>query len=246
MFDIFKASLRGMKSLTLLFYHSSTTQNREKPSLFKMLLTGKVKNDRGAKFMSEKGQKDFFARSNKGLLVDGKAKRLSLDESFKHLLLVAQTGAGKTTKFIIPNVLKLAETQNSILITDPSGEIFKQTSGYMQSRGFNVLKFDPKDPDRSIYFNPLRFVFDHSSGSKEVDQIKVSLLAMSLVSSSLPGERDFWHIGAEGIIEFLTLCLLNTPKEYHNLYNLYKILEAVTPTGELLTDFMSEYGESLN
>jgi type IV secretory pathway TraG/TraD family ATPase VirD4 len=184
----------------------------------------------------------LFSQSNKGLLIDGQAKRLSLDESFKHLLLVAQTGAGKTTKYIIPNVISLANSQNSIIVTDPSGEICKTTSGYMQSKGFKVLKFDPKDPEHSIYFNPLRYIFSYSSGRTYIDQVKLSLLAQSLVASSLPEEnRSFWAVGAEGLIEFFTSCLIDTPREYHNLYNVYKLLEAMTPNGEGLNDFMLAY-----
>jgi type IV secretory pathway TraG/TraD family ATPase VirD4 len=227
----------GAKSL-FLYGYMRRQDLRESTGFLNMLLTGTINSHKGARFLTEAEQRQIMNPGNSGLLVDGKAKRLALDESYKHLLLVAQTGAGKTTKYIIPNILKLAENQNSILVTDPSGEIFAHTSGYMQSRGFKVLKFDPKDPEHSLFFNPLRFVFTNG----EVDQVKVSLLASSLIASSLPGERDFWHIGAEGIIEFMALCLLNCPKEYHNLYNLYRLVEAITPTGELLSGFMAKYG----
>jgi type IV secretory pathway TraG/TraD family ATPase VirD4 len=106
------------------------------------------------------------------LLVDGKSKRLSLEESFKHLLVVAPTGTGKTSKFIIPNVLTLAQNKNSIIVTDPSGEIFSQTSGYMQSQGFKVLKFDPTNPEHSICFNPLRHIFTYRDDKTEIDPVK--------------------------------------------------------------------------
>lgn len=215
------------------------------------LLTGNVGSNKGARFLSESEQLKIFSPSGKGLLIDGKNKHLSLDESFKHLLLVAQTGAGKTTKFIIPNVLQLAENKNSIIVTDPSGEIFSLTSGYMQKKGFRVLKFDPTDPERSIYFNPLRYVFSYSKHGeydgehKEqtyINQVKLSLLATSLVASCLPGAQDaFWKAGAESLIEFFTACLKNTPKECHNLYNVYKLIEAMTPDGKLLEEFMLTY-----
>jgi type IV secretory pathway TraG/TraD family ATPase VirD4 len=206
------------------------------------LFTGKVGGSTGARFLGEREQLKVLSPSNKGLLIDGQSKRLSLEESFKHLLVVAPTGTGKTSKFVIPNVLALAQNENSIIVTDPSGEIFSQTSGYMQSKGFKVLKFDPTDPEHSIYFNPLRHIFTYSSGRTEIDPVKVSLLATSLAESSLKSPEDaFWKAGAESLIEFFTCCLRDTPKDYHNLYNVYKLAEAMTPEGDLLDNFMVSY-----
>jgi type IV secretory pathway TraG/TraD family ATPase VirD4 len=223
----------------VLYAYAQRLDTRHGTGFLHTLLTGTIGTNRGARFLNETEQLKLFADANQGLLIDGKQKRLTLDESYKHLLLVAQTGAGKTTKYIIPNVLRLADTDNSVIVTDPSGEIFSQTSGYMQSKGFKVLKFDPTDPEHSIYFNPLRYVFSYANGHAKVDQVKAGLLAASLTASCLSGGNDaFWKAGAESLIEFFTCCLQDTPKEYHNLYNVYKLLEAMTPDGKLLDKFM--------
>ena len=225
-----------------LYLSASRKDAHNERGLLYTLFTGKLDNSTGSRFLSEKEQLKILSPNNQGLLVDGRSKRLSPDESFKHLLVVAQTGAGKTTKFIIPNVLQLAENNNSIIVTDPSGEIFSHTSGYMQSNGFDVLKFDPTDPEHSIYFNPLRHIFSYSSGRTTVDQVKVSLLASSLTASCLTSSDDaFWRAGAESLIEFFTCCLQDTPRECHTLYNVYKLVEAMTPDGQLLDKFMIAY-----
>lgn len=241
LFDTLKFMGKAAKT-AMTYTHARRTDVRNGTGLLHSLLTGTIGSNKGARFLSETEQLKLFSHKNKGLLIDGEKKRLSLDESFKHLLLVAQTGAGKTSKFIIPNVLQLADTENSIIVTDPSGEIFSHTSGYMQSKGFNVLKFDPTDPEHSIYFNPLRFIFSYESGKTYIDQVKVSLLSSSLVASCLPGDHDaFWKAGAENLIEFFTNCLRDTPREYHTLYNVYKLIEAMTPDGSLLNKFMLAY-----
>jgi len=240
-FDTLKFFGRCLKT-GLTYTHAKRTDVRNGTGLLHTLLTGTIGTNRGARFLTESEQLKIFTGKIPGLLIDGKNKRLPLDESFKHLLLVAQTGAGKTTKFIIPNVLQLADTENSIIVTDPSGEIFSLTSGYMQSKGFSVLKFDPTDPTHSIYFNPLRFIFSYESGRTSIDQVKASLLASSLVASSLPSQEDaFWRTGAESLIEFFTQCLRDAPKEYHTLFNVYKLIESMTPDGGLLEEFMLKY-----
>lgn len=233
----------GKSAKNIMNYaYATRVDTRKGHGLLHSLLTGKVNRESGARFSTEKEQLKIFPHRAKGLLIDGERKRLSLEDSFKHVLLVAQTGAGKTTKYIIPNVLQLADSNNSIIVTDPSGEIFSQTSGYMQSKGFKVLKFDPTDPSQSIYYNPLRFVFRYSNGRAEIDQIKLNLVATSLVASVLTGSDDaYWRIGAEDLIEFFTLCLKHAPMDCHNLYNVYRLLEAMSPTGEQLFTFMDEH-----
>lgn len=245
MIELFTGPFKFLgKCARMIFLYSQAHRQdtRQGRGLLYTLLTGKIDKSGGASFLTEKEQLKILSPGHQGLLVDGKRKRLSVDESFKHLLVVAQTGAGKTTKFIIPNVLQLADYNNSIIVTDPSGEIFAHTSGYMQSRGFKVLKFDPADPEHSIYFNPLRHIFSYSGGGTDIDQVKVSLLASSLTASCLTGSDDaFWRAGAESLIEFFTSCLQDTPREYHNLYNVYKLVESMTPDGQLLDKFMIAY-----
>ena len=48
-------------------------------------------------------ERRFLNFSNKGLVLDGKDKRLSQKESFNHMGIIARTGGGKTTGYIIPN-----------------------------------------------------------------------------------------------------------------------------------------------
>lgn len=241
--DTFKFLSKGARKIALINY-LNTNDLRNNNNFFFMFLSGIFSKNRGSHLMSEREQFKNFSSFNKGILLDGTSKRLNEQDSFKHFLVTGKSGSGKTTGFIFPNIFKLAEEKKSIIVNDPSGEIFQKTSGYMQSKGYKVMKFDPLDMERTLYFNPFRFVFDHFGGSREVNHIKVKLFIIGLVNSTMNGKKDFWYSGAENLLEFLALCLLNAPAEYHNLYNLYKLTEAVTPTGVLLIDFMAKYGNT--
>lgn len=104
-----------------------------------------------ASWMSGKEATRFFAGGNQGLVL-APGKRLSASESFKNLILLAPTGSGKTTRYVIPNLLAL---QGSAVVTDPSGEIYKATSGYLARRGFAIQVLLPAAPAESLTFNPL-------------------------------------------------------------------------------------------
>jgi len=100
----------SFKSFGLKFaIANQNTMNAFNPigQILKILFTG-FKTDG---MMTDYNQNKLFSSNNKGLLLDGKTKRLSQKDSFNHLALISRTGGGKTTSFVIPNIFKLAYQQ---------------------------------------------------------------------------------------------------------------------------------------
>ena len=106
-------------------------------------------------------------KSNK----DGVPVRAILDEKGKlkvnilggaHALVIGSTGSGKTTTFINPMIQILGATSagSSMIMTDPKGELFSLHSKYLQSRGYNVMVLDLRDPYSSYRWNPLDSIWD--------------------------------------------------------------------------------------
>ena len=86
--------------------------------------------------------------------------------------VIARVGAGKTSRYIIPNVIERAKYPCSVIVNDPKGEVYEATSGHMKKHGFNVIVIDPEHPDRSHRFNPLTEARD----AIELDQIAEILI----------------------------------------------------------------------
>ena len=114
-----------------------------------------LKEHSGAQFAGRREYKQFLNPANEGLLLDGDKLRLSERESFQNVCVIARVGAGKTSQYIIPNVLDKAERNCSLVINDPKGEVYEQTSQYMKDKGFEILVIDPENLDHSSRFNPL-------------------------------------------------------------------------------------------
>ncbi|MGC1953743.1 MAG: type IV secretory system conjugative DNA transfer family protein, partial [Gammaproteobacteria bacterium] len=110
-----------------------------------------------ARWMNWWERRRFFRKRNDGL-VFGKGRRISRAESFKNLALIAPTGSGKTTRFVIPNLLAL---EGSAVVTDPAGEIYQATAGHLAGRGFHIEVIQPADVSRSLRFNPLAYLQGH-------------------------------------------------------------------------------------
>jgi type IV secretory pathway TraG/TraD family ATPase VirD4 len=200
-------------------------------------IRGKIFNKtEGAAFLEEKDYSDFLSSRNDGLLLDGVKLRLTRQESFQNILLAARVGAGKTTKFIVPNVLDKANKNCSLVVHDPKGEVFELTSGYMKAKGFNVIVFNPSDAKHSHLFNP----FTEAKNEIELEQI-----AETLIWSGNPSPKEpYWNNGATRILSVLIKCLKYSDHAYFNLPNLYYLLQNFGELGEGLDDWIIKNGRN--
>jgi type IV secretory pathway TraG/TraD family ATPase VirD4 len=195
------------------------------------LLTGRS----GARFAKPREVRKVLSPSHTGLLLDGRSMRLTETESFQNIAVIARVGAGKTSRYIIPNVLDKAGRNVSIAVNDPKGEVFAATSGYMASRGFRILVIDPEDPGRSSRFNPLL---------EARDDIELEQIAEILIRAGNPGDRDpFWNRGAIRFTSLFLKCLANagrTDPRIFTLSNLNRLLQGFGEDGSALDGWMAE------
>ena len=182
------------------------------------IIRGKILNSKdGARFLESHEVGDFLSSRNKGLLLDGRKSRLSVSESFQNVCLSARVGAGKTTKYIIPNVLDKANRDVSMVVHDPKGEVHYYCSGYLKSHGYKIIVFNPQDTSESNLFNPL---------TEARNQIELEQVAETLIWSGNPSDGDaYWNNGATRILSVLIKCLSFGDRKYFNLANLYFLLQ---------------------
>lgn len=186
-----------------------------------------------AEFLSYFETLKILNQKNKGLLIDWNTKRLSQNNSFEHLALIARTGGGKTSRFIIPNLLTLDNC--SIVITDPSGELLEKTKDHLKSKWFKILVISPTDLNKSLRYNPL-------SRAKSDEEIKE--ISKILISSANPSSKgdEFWNAGAEKILNIILKCQKNTKDP--NLINLHKTKELLNYfSTKKFDEFIAKYGD---
>lgn len=193
-------------------------------------LTGWVSFARNeARFMGPFERWRLMNAGHRGFLVDGQDKRLKESVSFESVLTVGGMGRGKSSTFVIPNLLTLQDC--SFVVTDSSGEIYDRTSGHLADQGFDVRVLNLMDPSRSETYNPLL----NAQGYTEIAQI-----ARIIVDSQFPGNPQdaFWNTGAEKILRVFIQCLRNRgDAEVMNLANLKYLISAfdshIAPSGQL-------------
>lgn len=147
----------------------------------------------------------------------GKSVGLSLNNKLvnrsANVLVIGGTGTGKTFKYIKPNIL---QENCSMIITDPSGDIFRSFAPYLLSKGYNVYLFNASDFTFSNHYNPLLNVYN-SYG--EIDETQVDILVDLYMKNAKAGKEagggdPFWDKSEKS---FLTALIYYTLEEDENL-----------------------------
>ncbi len=148
-------------------------------------------------------------------------------EQYEHLLLVAPTGAGKTSGVILPNLLAEPGTR-SLVITDPKRELLRKSTSAVRGRygDANVWVLDLLDPALSRGYNPLAYVTDAATAD---------LFAQTWVRNTGESKDAFWSNAARTLIGAAALHLVATEEITPPLIALVDLLcgtpaEAVSAT----------------
>lgn len=78
-----------------------------------------------------------------------------------HVGVIAATRLGKTTSYVVPTILSFArqKTKKSMIISDPKGEVYKNTANALREQGYDVRLFNFRDFMHSEYWNPLTKIY---------------------------------------------------------------------------------------
>ena len=180
--------------------------------------------------MSTRERRRVLAPDHQGLVIAPDA-RLSRAESYRNLVLVAPTGSGKTTRYVVPNVLLAS---GSVVVTDPSGEIYDQTAGHLVERGYRLQVLQPAHPERSLGFNPLALW----RSPQQLRRLAAILAANVAGTNSNP----FWAVSATNVLFFALTALSHVSQdEFVHLGNLRELLNHLDAEDDGARSFMERH-----
>lgn len=154
------------------------------------------------------------------ILPDGKYYSLNDRETRlnNNVLVVGTTGAAKTRTVIIPNLL---ECIGSYVVTDPKGNLYRQWGDYMQSHGYRVVRLSFIHPEKSLHYNPLKYV----KTTQQIQQLSNVLIG----NSGGYGVDPFWDDSSLMLINSLISYVKeNVPvdSKVHNFHHILDLLRA--------------------
>jgi len=138
----------------------------------------------------------------------------------KNILVFGGSGSGKTASYVKPNIL---QKLGSYVITDPKGELYRETSGYLKANGYNVKVLDLVDTEYSNRYNPLAHIRDYS----DVDIIAHTIVAGGEGDGGGKSADPFWDNTAKMLLKACIYYVISVlPEEERNLSSCLNIVRA--------------------
>ena len=206
--------------IILIMGVSSSIFNREKGIGFEV----KDKADKGySRWAKEKEMKKELkmvlpAAENSpygGIPIINNGKEIWVDDGEYHNLIIGSTGSGKTQMTVQPMVKCLAKSNQSMIITDPKGEIYENNAQELRERGYKIVLLNFRDPQKGNCWNPLALPYSlYKEGNSDKANELLDDLAMNILYDEKSQNSDpFWEKTSADYFAGLALALFDDAKE---------------------------------
>ncbi len=170
-------------------------------------------------------------------------KKVWVDNGGYHNLVIGSTGAGKTQTTVLPMVNLLAKHDESMIITDPKGEIYELTSNYLKSLGYNIVLLNFRDPQQGNSWNPMYLPYSLYKQHKIDKSIELleDLAANILKDPSAKGQDPFWENTSADYFSGLSFALFEDGDESEINLNSINLMTTVGEEKLANTTYVKEY-----
>lgn len=179
----------------------------------------------------------------KGGIVIGKKKLLGgkeliyyIDED-GHLICIGATRSGKSRTLVIQSVCNLGLAGESMVLSDPKGELYQYTAGFLKRLGYKVVVLDFKNPLRSDRYNLLQPIIDAIDDDDIPLATECAWDLVGILVGEAKGEK-IWTNGEASTIACAIMSVVYDNREgekrkYQTLTNVYYfIAEMCKPVGK--------------
>lgn len=175
------------------------------------------------------------------LINDG--KNIWVDNGEYHNLVIGSTGSGKTQTIVKPMVNLLAKKGESMIITDPKGEIYKYSASYLKEKGYRIIVLNFREPQRGNSWNPLTVPFKYYRDGNQDKAIELlNDIALNIIyDPSNKNESDFWEKASAAYFSALALGLFKDAKEEEVNLNSINVMSTVGEERYATGNYIKEY-----
>lgn len=141
-----------------------------------------------------------------------------IDNANLHTMVIGATGSGKTAGIINPTMKHLIKAKESIIITDPKGEIYEDNYTLLKQAGYKVIVLNFREPQKGSCWNPYNLPYKyHQAGDYDKANELLNDLATNIIVDG-QGQDPFWQNSAADYLTGLGLALFqDAPLEEINI-----------------------------
>lgn len=192
------------------------------------------KIEHGSSDWSQNGEQYRVLSRNTGLIL-AENNYLPLNKSGNvNVLIVGGSGSGKSASYSKPNA---HQCLGSYIFTDPKGEIYDDTAGFLRSQGYEIKLLNLVNPESSDSYNPIQHV---------QSQLDVDIIARTIVRGQKTENSTadpYWDNMSELLLKSLIYYLIAVaPPEEQNLASCAELVRAANNNNgsSLLSDLINK------
>lgn len=164
------------------------------------------------KYMQKPPKQNRLLTQQVRIGLDGRKHRRNLN-----ILVIGGSGAGKTRFYGKPNIM---QANTSFVVTDPKGEILRDTGRLLLEKGYEVRVLDFINMEKSHCYNPFVYLKDDN----DVQKLVTNLFKATTPKNAQP-QDPFWDTAASMLLLALVFYLrYEAPEEEQNFAMVMEML----------------------
>ena len=149
-----------------------------------------------------------------GVVLINDGKNMWVDDSEYHTLIIGQSGSGKTTALVDPQVYSLCKHGESMVITDPKGEIYRHHANRLKAKGYKIVVINFRDPREGNAWNPLTVPYRmYKQGKTDKAKELLEDISQNILIDPKNNNDPFWERSAADYFSGLCIGLFEDAKE---------------------------------
>ncbi len=143
----------------------------------------------------------------------------------QHTIIVGDTGCGKTRRLIVPAIKLIGKTGESMIISDPKGELYQKTSQGLKAKGYEIRVLNMREPRNGDRWNPLELIETMYKSEDENMRDKGLIMLDEIIdqmATCIESSKDkYWETVSKQFIKATALTILDyAPEGSLNFRNL--------------------------
>lgn len=149
-----------------------------------------------------------------GIVLINDGKKMWVDDGEYHTLIIGQSGSGKTSALVDPQVYSLCKHGESMIITDPKGEIYRRHANRLKANGYNIVCINFRNPREGNAWNPLTVPYRmYKQGKIDKAQELLEDISQNIFISPKNQNDPFWESASSAYFSGLGIGLFEDAKE---------------------------------
>lgn len=177
-----------------------------------------------------------------GVPLINNGRKIWVDNGEYHSLVIGSSGSGKTECVVKPMVNLLAKKGESMVITDPKGEIYRYGADYLKQQGYQVILLNFRETQNGNSWNPLTLPYQYYK-AKNNDKATELLddVALNILYDPNNKGEPFWEKSAADYFSGLALGLFEDAKIEEINLNSINYMSTIGEEKFAASNFAKEY-----